>query len=152
MMLTIAIWVAVSNHSAGFPVCGPSPPPKGSDQPHLNHPSSQLADLHLGHHSTGHVLLSKLRQPGKNILALAQSTVLESQCFCTEVQGDRAGASSEAHLMPSLQAVHFMASAQCPDGPTGLCRQRHNCCSGFAPSSAQTSATCSPVHHLLGSG
>lgn len=39
------------------------PTPTGSYQPHLNHPSSQLAGLCLGHHSIGHALLSKLRQP-----------------------------------------------------------------------------------------
>lgn len=65
------------------------PTPTGSDQSHLNHPSSQRACLCLGHHSTGRAPLSKLKQSEKTI------PVLESRCFCMEVQEVRAGASSE---------------------------------------------------------
>lgn len=89
-MLTVG--TSISNHPGGFAIRGASPPQQAQASRIRTTPAASLpASLCLGHHSIGHALLSKLRQPGKNSLA----PVPESQCFCVEVQEDTAGASSE---------------------------------------------------------
>lgn len=111
------------------------PPPTGSGQPHPNHSSSQLASLCLGHHSIGHALLSKLRQPGKNSLALYLKVNASAWKYRKTEQGlaQRMRHRWPLHLMPSVPAIYLLASAQCPDGAPGLCKQRHEPCQGLHP-------------------
>ena len=143
MILAEGTQVTVSDHRGVFPI-GPDRP-AGSDQPHLNHPAAGLPTC-VWANAALRAVLSTPRQPRKRIQHLSWLLFPRANASAWgQLRGLAMPWLLFLHLMPLIQVIYILASAQAPARATQLSPSRGTSpCPESALSSAQTLATLSP--------